>query len=119
MARQESVALVDDIDGVKAHETVLFGLDGVSYEIDLHSKKAAALRKSLSEFVAGARHIRPSSRPGEPTTRRRRPVKNRAAGDPAAAEIRAWAATAGVTLSQKGRISAAVLEQYLQAQQAS
>jgi len=37
------------------------------YEIDLHSKKAAALRKSLSEFVAGARHVKNTSPFAEPT----------------------------------------------------
>lgn len=39
MARQETVTLTDDIDGGKADETVTFGLDGASYEIDLHSKR--------------------------------------------------------------------------------
>ena len=61
MAQQEIVALTDDIDGGKAHETVAFGLDGVTYEIDLHNKKAAALRKSLADFVSAARHIRAES----------------------------------------------------------
>lgn len=118
MARQETVALIDDIDGVKAHETVAFGLDGVKYEIDLHSKKAAALRKSLAEFVAAARHVRNAGPFAEPATRRRQ-VRKLPAGDPVAAEIRAWATTAGVTMSAKGRVSASVLEQYLAAHRAS
>jgi len=42
----------DDIDGGKAREMVAFGLDGVNYEIALHNKKTAALRKSLAEVVA-------------------------------------------------------------------
>ncbi len=116
MARQETVALIDDIDGAKAHETVTFGLDGASYEIDLHSKKAAALRKSLSEFVAGARHTPDSTSVTRPAVRGRRQAKSRAAGDPTASEIRAWAASAGVVMSDRGRISAAVLEQFFAAQ---
>lgn len=51
------------------------------YEIDLHSKKAAALRKSLSEFVAGARHVRNTSPFAEPTLRRQ--VKKRTPEKPA------------------------------------
>ena len=33
MAKQQSVTLVDDLDGGKAAETVRFGLDGALYEI--------------------------------------------------------------------------------------
>ena len=40
MAHQTSVTLVDDLDGGKAAETVVFGLDGASYEIDLSKKNA-------------------------------------------------------------------------------
>lgn len=117
MARQETVALTGDMDGAKAHETVMFGLDGVSYEIDLNSRKAAALRKSLSEFVAGARPTRGPTSIAKPSIRGRRQAKRRAAGDPTGAQIRAWAATAGVVVSQRGRISAAVLQQFLTAQE--
>ena len=51
MAHQTSVTLVDDLDGGKAAETVVFGLDGASYEIDLSKKNAGTLRKALTEFV--------------------------------------------------------------------
>lgn len=117
MARQETVALTDDIDGGKAHESVAFGLDGVTYEIDLHNKKAAALRKSLAEFVAAARQTRADSPFGQlnarrPTTRKAK----RSSGEPTAAEIREWAAAAGVAVSGRGRIAASVRDQYLTAQ---
>ena len=46
---------------VAAREMVAFGLDGVSHQIDLHNKKAAALRKSLVEVVARVRQIRSGS----------------------------------------------------------
>src|SRR5262249_55610348 len=38
MARKVEVRLVDDLDQTPAAETVLFALDGVSYEIDLSAK---------------------------------------------------------------------------------
>jgi hypothetical protein len=35
MAKNVSVVITDDLDGSQGAETVAFGLDGVSYEIDL------------------------------------------------------------------------------------
>ena len=41
MAKKVTVTLVDDFDGAgAADETVEFGLDGVTYEIDLSTKNA-------------------------------------------------------------------------------
>ena len=47
MAQKVQVLLVDDLDGSEATETVAFGLDGASYEIDLSSGNAGKLRKEL------------------------------------------------------------------------
>ena len=44
MAQRVEVVLEDDIDGGGADETVRFGCDGNSYEIDLSSEYAQALR---------------------------------------------------------------------------
>ena len=41
MAQRVQVLLVDDLDGGVAEETVSFGLDGVSYEIDLSKSNAS------------------------------------------------------------------------------
>lgn len=56
MAKKVTVTLVDDFDGeATADETVEFGLDGVTYEIDLSAKNAAKLRNDLKQWVeAGA-----------------------------------------------------------------
>ena len=54
MAKKVTVTLVDDFDGAgAADETVEFGLDGVTYEIDLSSKNAAKLRNDLKQWVDG------------------------------------------------------------------
>jgi hypothetical protein len=53
--RQTIVSLVDDLDGSDATETVTFGIDGLSYEIDLSEAHADQLRSSLDGWVAGAR----------------------------------------------------------------
>ena len=48
MAQKVNIVLVDDLDGTEATETVTFGLDGTTYEIDLNDANAAALREALS-----------------------------------------------------------------------
>ncbi len=55
MAKTVIVKLTDDIDGGEADETVLFALDGRSYEIDVSAANAARLREALRPFVEKAR----------------------------------------------------------------
>src|ERR1700744_2404901 len=58
MAKKVTVTLVDDFDGAgAADETVEFGLDGVTYEIDLSNKNAAKLRGDLKQWVAAGRRV--------------------------------------------------------------
>jgi hypothetical protein len=58
MAKKVTVTLVDDFDGAgAADETVEFGLDGVTYEIDLSSKNAAKLRNDLKQWVEAGRRV--------------------------------------------------------------
>ncbi len=106
MAQQTTVTLTDDLDGTKAAETVRFGLDGRSYEIDLNKRNAAALRKALSEFTAAARRVRGSTRAVSKPVKQPEPVRIDARA------VREWAAANGITVSARGRIPADVLEQY-------
>ena len=53
MATRIETTLIDDVDGGTADETVRFGLDGTSYEIDPSTAKAAELRKNLAVFTVG------------------------------------------------------------------
>lgn len=55
MAKTTLIQLVDDIDGGAADETVAFGVDGQSFEVDLNKKNARALRKALAPYVDHAR----------------------------------------------------------------
>lgn len=57
MAKQTSVVLIDDVDGGEADETVTFGLDGASYEIDLSGKNADALREALYTYIERGRRL--------------------------------------------------------------
>lgn len=56
MAQQTTITLVDDLDEtLPAAETVRFGVDGTSYEIDLSAEHAAALREDVATWVSHAR----------------------------------------------------------------
>ena len=57
VARRVEVTLVDDIDGGDAGETLGFSLDGVSYEIDVSSKRADELRANLWPLINKARRV--------------------------------------------------------------
>jgi hypothetical protein len=102
MAQKVQVLLVDDVDGGEAAESVTFGLDGVTYEIDLSDKNAGKLRDGLATWVANGRRVGGRSKSGT-----RRAAAPAAGGDDTAA-IRAWAKKNGHKVSERGRISAAV-----------
>ena len=104
MVKKTTVALTDDLDGRKAERTVRFGLDGASYEIDLSKKNALTLEKALAPYVAAGRAVRATH------SRGRRPSARRASNDVGA--IREWARQNGHHVSDRGRISATVLEAY-------
>jgi Lsr2 len=97
-----TVAPEDDLDGRPADETVRFGLDGSQYEIDLSTKNAKAFRRKLAPHIEHARKAgRRQRRPGRTLASRER-----------SADIRAWAEDHAITVSDRGRIPARVVEQY-------
>lgn len=53
----QHVMAVDAIDESEAAEPVRFGLDGVSYSVDLPALEAQALREALAPYVRAGRRI--------------------------------------------------------------
>ncbi|MGI8578578.1 MAG: histone-like nucleoid-structuring protein Lsr2 [Nocardioidaceae bacterium] len=104
MAQRVHIVLEDDLDGSTADETVMFGLDGTSYEIDLSSEHAATLRDGLSQYVGAAR--RASGRG------LRRGVRGRGATGPSPSDVREWARANGFEVSGRGRVPADVRTAY-------
>lgn len=103
MAQKVNIVLVDDIDGSDATQTVAFGLDGSSYEIDLNDDHAAELREALATYVGHGRKVS--------SGRRSRTAAGRAgngAGTHSAREIRDWARSNGYDVPARGRIPADV-----------
>ena len=104
MAQKVHIVLEDDLDGSEATETVTFGLDGTSYEIDLNDKNAAALRDVLSGYVGHARKVAGARRG------RRTAAANGSAHS--AKEIRDWARSNGHKVPDRGRIPSDVREAF-------
>ena len=104
MAQKVNIVLVDDLDGTEATETVTFGLDGVSYEIDLNDGNAAALREAMSGYVGHARKVSGGARRGRRSTG--------SASSSNTKDVREWAKSQGMDVSERGRISADVQQAY-------
>jgi hypothetical protein len=110
MAQVFQVLLVCDLhdDQTPGTETINFAIDGATYEIDACDAHAAKIRDAFAPFVAAGRR---ASRGGSSSGRRRRGAGRGSSGiDPAA--IRTWARANNVKVSERGRISADVIEQY-------
>lgn len=114
MAQKIHIVLEDDLDGSEATETVSFGLDGTSYEIDLNDQNAAALRESLATYVGHARKVSGARRGGGGGGRRSGGSSSSAngSGGPTAKEVREWARENGYEVPDRGRVSAEVREAY-------
>ena len=104
MAQKVHIVLEDDLDGSDATQTVSFGLDGTSYEIDLNDKNAAALRDALATYVGHGRKVSGS----------RRGRRSSASSDSghSAKEIRDWARSNGHKVPERGRIPSKVREAF-------
>jgi hypothetical protein len=102
MAQKVHITLEDDLDGGSARETVAFGLDGRSYEIDLNDKNAKALRDALAKYVAAGRRAGGRSAKG----------RSRTQMGTSAREIRDWARSNGHKVPDRGRIPSDVREAF-------
>ena len=83
--------ITDDVDGSPGAEAVSFGLDGVSYEIDLAPLNKTRLADAVAPYIAARRRV---SR------------RARSAGRPVAARVdrgavRAWASDGGLAVSAR------------------
>jgi len=119
VAQKVQVMLVCDLheDEVEGVETVAFGLDGASYEIDACEEHASEIRDAMASFVGAARRAgRPS-----PTTGPKRASRSPKSAPASAAggggkehvqEVREWARQNGHTVSERGRLSGAVVAAY-------
>lgn len=116
MVQKVTVTIFDDLDGSEAAETVEFGLDGVSYVIDLSEYNAARLRGEMRQFIDRARRVDNHGRAQKPR-RRRSDFGSSSPGEQKLA--RQWAKEQGIQVAEIGRLSAEVMNQYREAKRAA
>jgi len=70
MAQKIQTFFIDDLDGSEAEGTVLFGLDGTQYEIDLSTDHAKELRTALARYIDAGRRVTGTTRRAGQTGRK-------------------------------------------------
>jgi hypothetical protein len=105
MAQKIQTLFIDDLDGSPAEGTVRFALDGTSYEIDLSTGHAQALRAALSSYAGAARPEPGTRRPARP---RRKPGED----GPDSTQVRDWARSQGIDVRDRGRIPAELVVKF-------
>lgn len=112
MAQLREVRLVDDRDGSDAEESIYFSYRGKHFEIDVNAKHAQAFDESMEEWIEFARQTRELWS----TKRAKKPAST--AVKPAVVDreqslaIRAWARSQGISVKDRGRVPAKVLEAF-------
>jgi nucleoid-associated protein Lsr2 len=110
MAQQTIVRLVDDLDETVIErgdgQTVKFGLDGTSYELDLTNEHADELREAFSRYVKAAR------KSGGQKSTVSKPSRTSSKSDVSPQAVREWAKANKVELSARGRIPQSVIDQF-------
>jgi|SRR5699024_1292435 len=107
MAKKVIVQMIDDINGEEATETITFGYDGKSYEIDLTAENAQLLREQFGEWSQHARRA-PATKSGQ--------RRSRSSGSSNTSKIREWARANGYEVSARGRIPVDIANAYNAAQ---
>lgn len=96
----QKIVRVDDLDGTEGEDirTVDFVWAGQAYEIDLSEANRADMEAALEKYLKAGRKV--TGRTGS-----KAPAYD-------AAAVRTWAQENGVEVSDRGRISKTVLDQY-------
>lgn len=108
LARSVVRELVDDIDDDPATETVRLSYRGVDYEVDLSTRNAAALDEALAPYLRSSRRVRRGR-----TARSSTATPGGSAPSPK--DVRSWARSQGIEVSERGRVRAEVTRRYQEA----
>jgi nucleoid-associated protein Lsr2 len=109
MAKTVITQVTDDLDGSNGAETVTFGYEGRSWEIDLSKKNRSTLERALKPYIDAGRKTA-GGRGRRPNPARRGRGRSTSGLDLVA--IRDWARQQGYTVADRGRISAEITDAY-------
>jgi hypothetical protein len=102
MVKHVVETVLDDIDGSKNAATYTFALNGEEWSIDLSDKNAKKLSSALEPFITAGKKVggRKKARGNSKGTRKD------------LADVRAWGQANGHSVSERGRVPAALLNAY-------
>ncbi|MDQ1695205.1 MAG: hypothetical protein QOJ03_558 [Frankiaceae bacterium] len=112
MAQRVQVILVCDVhdNETPGTETITFGLDGSSYEIDVCEQHGRELRDGFARYIGAA--SRATGRGGASRSSAGGRRRSRRGGSGEAAKIREWARGQGLAVPERGRVPAELAEKY-------
>jgi FMN phosphatase YigB (HAD superfamily) len=108
MVQKVQVSVICDLPHsreTEGQETVTFSFDGTAYEIDACAEHAKELRDKVAPFTE---HARRASAQGRARKRQSQATASRQQS----AQIREWAKSRGLKVSERGRIPASIVAQY-------
>jgi len=104
MATITQTLVLDDLTGEEGATTLVFGLDGATYEIDLAPSSMEKVRGALEPLVEKARRVDGKSK-GRKSSASKPSNSN-------ASKVREWARANGYEVGNRGRIPAEVVAAY-------
>lgn len=107
MAQKIETVFIDDLDGSHAESTVNFGVEGTNYEIDLSAGHAAELRAALEPYIQAGRKLS-----GGPRRASRGSTRGVAADGPRPSDVREWAKSQGLEVSDRGRVASELVVKF-------
>lgn len=102
----KKTVIVDDFDGSAADETIVYSIDGRTFEIDLTEANAEEFRGMLAQWTDVSREVKGKGK---------RKPKASSNGVGTDREVRAWATAKGIAVNSHGRLPTAIREAYASA----
>lgn len=102
MATVTNTVRLDDLNGAEGAETVVFGYEGVNYEIDLAGENLDNFRAVMDKMVGSATKVSGKTP--------RKSSGSKTSSD--ASKVREWARANGHEVGERGRIPSEVREAY-------
>jgi hypothetical protein len=113
VAQKVTTILIDDLTGAAIPagkgDTIRFGLDGATFEIDLSDKNVNDMRALFAMYISAARKVSGSRGAGRGRSSTSSRLSNR---DYDPRIVREWAESQGIEVNQRGRISADLVARF-------
>jgi hypothetical protein len=97
MAVQKVAVKKDDFGSAGAATTVTFSFDGNHYEIDLNKRNRETFERHMQHWIDAGRK------------------RNYQKGSNDLSQVREWAKSEGLSIGDRGRVSAEMLERFIEA----